>query len=68
MVPVRDPWPLRVLGSRSIVLYLFLVGVALYALVTGTTLGRIFGGVLLLACLMVGWRVARRYTGRKTSK
>jgi hypothetical protein len=58
---IRDcPLPLRALVFfRNTVVYLFVLGVAVACLVVGSTLGRLVGGVLFLACLVLGVRLVR---------
>ena len=58
---VRDyPVPLRALVFlRNTVLYLFVLGVALACLAVGSTLGRLVGVVLFVACLVLGIRLVR---------
>ncbi len=61
MVDLKDlPAPLRLLVLlRNTVLYLGVLAYAVGALVVGSTLGREIGAILLIACLIIGFRLAR---------
>jgi hypothetical protein len=46
---------------RAAFVFFFILGVAIACLVVGSTTGRYVGAVLLLAWLLVAYRISRRY-------